>query len=49
MGVQKYFWKFEVVGEQFFVFKHWKFRGGGINVKFPPHVVGVWILSGTTQ
>ena len=32
-----------------FVFKKWKFRGGGGDLREIPSVVGVWIFSGTTQ
>ena len=32
-----------------FVFKQWKFRGGVEELREIPSVVGVWILSGTTQ
>jgi len=32
-----------------FVFKKWKFRGGGGDLREIPSVVGVWIFSETTQ
>ena len=31
------------------MFKKWKFRGGGGDLREIPSVVGVWIFSGTTQ
>jgi len=31
------------------VFKKWKFRAGGGDLREIPFVVGVWIFSGTTQ
>jgi len=33
----------------YFVFKKWKFRGGGGYLREIPSGVGVWIISGTTQ
>jgi len=37
------------VGVVIFVFKKWKFRGGGGDLRTIPSVVGVWIFSGTTH
>ena len=33
----------------FFVFKKWKFQGGGGDLREIPSTVGVWIFSGTTR